>query len=177
MNTRRSSLILAVSCVFLLATPTGRAQDTGVDAQLAKIKRCLPGDDGRPADLKGLKAAASSLTEKWPTLLDAPGAQEEKKEYQVDDATADQPATPRLALTESQRLALLNAYQDYAESIAAIAKRRPFDPQAAEDIKGAVSALREFMTRLESLLPMDSDSSDYRRAVEKLVNEERRKSK
>ncbi len=177
MITRRNCLLFAALCFSLAASPSGFAEDAHINKQIAKIKRCLTSSDEHPVDLKGLKAAAFTLTQIWPAVLDAVPQEQGKKEYEVDSATGDVPSAPRLELTEHQRLALLNAYQDYAENIAAIAGHRPFDQQATDQIKGAVAALEQFIAKLNSLLPMDPNSAEYKKAVETLVNEEQPKNK
>jgi hypothetical protein len=177
MNARRSCFFFAAVLLSVVAGPSGLAQDASVNTQIAKIKRSLPTDNGRAVDLKGLKAATSSLTQILPSSLEALPPDDEHKEYEVDSVTSDKAYTPRLALSEHQRLALLNAYQDYAENIAAIARSNPFDQQAAEQIKGAVAALQQFMTKLKELLLMDRNSDEYKSAVESLVHDVQHKSK
>jgi hypothetical protein len=176
MKSRRTCLLLAALCLSLVATQYGNAQDAGISSQIAKIKRSLH-DDGNGLDLKALKAAASSLTRIWPKALEALSPEGGTKEYEVDSARGDEPYVPRLALNEHQRMALLNAYQDYAENIATIAGRRPFDQQAADQMKGAVAALQQFLGKLKGLLDMDNNSAEYRKAVDSLVNEEKHANK
>lgn len=176
MNTFRQFLLLAAGGLALGVIPEALALDPGINTQIAKLKKALPNESGRALDLKRLNAAALSLTQKRPAALEEPAAKEEKKEYQVDDATADEAYPPQLTLMDDQREALLTVYHDYAENIVALAKRQPLDQPAVDQIKDTVAALQQFMKKLEALLPMNRQSTAYQQAVEKLIHEEQRKS-
>jgi hypothetical protein len=175
MHIPRRFLLFTACGLALGASPAGLAQSSGISTQIAKIKQALSNDKVRPLDLKGLKDAAWSLTQKRPAALEEPAPPDGDKAYEVNDATADLAYLPQLTLTDEQREVLFMAYQDYAENIATIARRQPFDQPAADQIKGAVAALQQFMSRLNALLPMDRTSTAYKKAVATLVHEEQNK--
>jgi hypothetical protein len=178
MNFPRRLLLLAALGLTLGALPESPATDPGIGTQLSKIKHALNNEKG--PDLKRLRAAASSLTQKLPAALAQPSAPDSQA-YQVDSAEVDgnvlaDPVTPpELTLTDDQRETLINAYQDYANKIDALARQDPFNGQVADQIVGAVATLDHFMTKLNQLVPMKRSSVKYLNAISALVAEERQK--
>lgn len=180
MNFTRRILLLGAAILALGASPESLAADPGITTQISKLKQALKSEQG--PDVKRLRAATSSLTQKLPAALAVPPSSD-RQDYQVnsavsDTAEADTAASatpPELTLTDEQRVALINAYQDCADRIDALARQTPFTAQAAEQIVAAVATLENFLARLNQLVPMKRTSASYLNAVNALVAEEQSK--
>lgn len=172
MNFPRRWLLLSAAILALGSLPDCLALDPGINTQLSKLKQALHGQNG--PDVKRLRAAASSLAQKLPAALAVP-AGPDRQDYQLDSAESDLDASGTeagLTLTDDQRATLINAYQDYADKINALARQSPFTAQTADQISSLVSALDGFLARISQLGSMKPGSPGYLSAVKTLVAQE-----